>query len=56
MAEAKIIAYNASKRKEMRYIKIAFNIPRYSEQRYLVSLRKFEDLGDVWTCQCGGGV
>jgi len=55
MAEAKIIAYNASKRKEMRYIKIAFNRPRYSEQRYLVSLRKFEDLGDIWTCQCGGG-
>ena len=55
MNEAKIIAMNARRRKEMKYIRIVYSMPKYSDQRYLVSLRRYEDLGDIWTCQCGGG-
>jgi hypothetical protein len=55
MNEAKTIALNARRRKEMKYVRIVYSMPKYSDQRYLVSLRRYEDLGDIWTCQCGGG-
>jgi len=52
--EAKTIALNARRRKEMKYVRIVYCMPKYSDQRYLVSLRRYEDLGSIWTCQCGG--
>jgi hypothetical protein len=54
MSEAKTIALNARRRREMKYIRIVSCMPKYSSQRHLVSLRRYEDLGSIWTCQCGG--
>lgn len=54
LTQAKTIALNARRRSEMKYVRIVYCKPKYSPQRYLVSLRKYEDLGGIWTCQCGG--
>ncbi len=54
MSEAKTIALNARRRKEMKYVRIVYSMPKYSDQ-HLVSFRRYEDLGEIWTCQCGGG-
>ena len=51
LSEAKTIASNARRRKEMKYVRIVYSMPKYSDQKYLVSLRRYEDLGDIWTCQ-----
>lgn len=54
LTQAKTIALNARRRSEMKYVRIVYCKPKYPPQRYLVSLRRYEDLGGIWTCQCGG--
>lgn len=49
--QAEIIKYNASRRKEMKYINITISKPYYNPSRYLVSHRLFEDLGQCWTAK-----
>jgi len=47
--QAQICAKNARLRSEMKYINIVSKKPYYSETRYLVSLKKFSELGSIWT-------
>ena len=47
--EAQICANNAKKRSEMKYINIVSKKPYYNQKRYLVSHKKFSDLGSIWT-------
>ena len=47
--EAQICAKNARLRSEMKYINIVLNKPYYNSERYLVSLKKFSELGSIWT-------
>ena len=46
--QAQICAKNARLRSEMKYINIVSKKPYYN-QRYLVSLKKFSELGSIWT-------
>ena len=47
--QAQICAKNARLRSEMKYINIVSKKPYYNQKRYLVSLKKFSDLGSIWT-------
>lgn len=47
--QAVIIRNSAEKRSEMKYVNICMNKPRYDSKIYLVSSRRFEDLGKIWT-------
>lgn len=47
--EAQICAKNARLRSEMKYVNIVFNKPYYNSERYLVSHKKFRELGSIWT-------
>jgi hypothetical protein len=47
--QAQICAKNAKKRSEMKYINIVSKKPYYNQERYLVSLKKFSELGSIWT-------
>ena len=45
--QAEIIERNARKRPEMKYINININKPK-DTRRVLVSLRHFDEMGDIW--------
>jgi hypothetical protein len=45
--QAQIIYNNALKRSEMKYININMNLPK--GKKYLISLKKFSELGEIWT-------
>ena len=47
--EAIQIEYAAHKRPEMKYINIHTKMPRYNKKNYLISLKKFNELGSIWT-------
>ena len=47
--QAQICAKNACLRSEMKYINIVSKKPYYKQSRYLVSLKKFSELGSIWT-------
>tara|TARA_R100000655_G_scaffold55221_2_gene93278 strand:- start:3210 stop:3668 length:459 start_codon:yes stop_codon:yes gene_type:complete len=47
--EAIQIKYIAHKRPEMKYINIHTKMPNYNHKKYLVSLKKFNELGSIWT-------
>jgi DUF2075 family protein len=47
--QAERIERNAKRRDEMKYINIIVGrCPSYDKRRYVVSLKKYKDLGDVW--------
>jgi hypothetical protein len=46
--QAEIIARNAAKRSEMKYINICINKPRFGAN-VLESWKTFEQLGEIWT-------
>ena len=46
--KAQLIAKNARLRREMKHVNIHFKKPYYNKSRYLMSIEKFEDLGDIW--------
>ena len=48
MEQARIIERNAKKRDEMKYINICFKKPSYNKERYLESLKTWDDLGVIW--------
>jgi hypothetical protein len=47
--QAQICVKNARLRSEMKYINIVRKKPYYNQSRYLVSLKKFSELGSIWT-------
>ena len=47
--EAVQIKYSAHKRPEMKYINIHTKMPIYNKNKYLVSLKMFNELGSIWT-------
>lgn len=52
--QADIIRYNALKRSEMKYVNVVpFKIPYYDKDKYVLSIRAFSELGDVWTNEIG---
>lgn len=52
--QADIIRYNALKRSEMKYVNVVpFKIPYYDKSKYLLSIKRFDELGDVWTNDIG---
>jgi hypothetical protein len=46
--EAETIEINAHRRPEMKHINIVNKLPYYSPERYLLSLKTFEDMGTIW--------
>ena len=47
--QADRVERNAKRRDEMKYINIVVGrCPSYDKRRYLVSLKKYKDLGEVW--------
>lgn len=46
--EAEIVQRNAYKRPEMKYINITRNKPYYSPKGYVISMEKYENLGEIW--------
>lgn len=46
--DAQTIKRNAMKREEMKYISVSSRFPALKSYHYL-SLKKFEDLGEIWT-------
>lgn len=46
--DAEIVQRNAYKRPEMKYINIKREKPYYSPKGYIVSMEKFENLGEIW--------
>jgi hypothetical protein len=46
--DAEIVQRNAYKRPEMKYINISRNKPYYSPKGYVISMEKFENLGEIW--------
>lgn len=49
LEEALQIKQAAAKRREMRFLKIHKKVPIYSSKEYRVDVRKFKDLGSIWT-------
>ena len=47
--QAQIIEKNAKKRSEMIYINITSKKPYYNSKRFVVSERRFDELGEIWT-------
>jgi hypothetical protein len=47
--QAQICAKNARKRGEMKRVSITSRKPQYRLARYLVSYKKFSQLGTIWT-------
>jgi hypothetical protein len=47
--QAEIIEKNAKKRSEMIYINITSKKPYYNSKRFVVSERRFDELGEIWT-------
>ena len=48
MKQAQTIERNAKKRSEMKYINICFKKPNYNKERYLESIKYYNDLGVIW--------
>lgn len=48
LEQAETIERNARKRTEMKHINICFNKPRYSQSRYELSFKNFDELGSIW--------
>lgn len=46
--KAEIIEKNAKKRSEMIYINITSQKPYYDKKRFIVTQRKFDELGTIW--------
>jgi hypothetical protein len=46
--EAEIIEQNAKRRPEMKHINIVDKLPYYSPERYVLSLKTFDELGQIW--------
>ena len=46
--DAEIVQRNAYKRPEMKYINIKREKPYYSPKGYIISMEKFENLGEIW--------
>ena len=46
--DAEIVQRNAYKRPEMKYINIKREKPYYSPKGYIISIEKFENLGEIW--------
>ena len=46
--DAEIIERNAHKRPEMKYINVTSKMPYYSPKGYVVSMEKFENMGEIW--------
>lgn len=46
--DAEIVQRNAYKRPEMKHINIKREKPYYSPKGYVVSMRTFEELGEIW--------
>lgn len=46
--DAEIVQRNAYKRPEMKHINIKREKPYYSPKGYIVSMEKFENLGEIW--------
>ena len=47
--QADQIVAAARRRSEMKYINRVARLPKYPESKYVVSLRKFSELGEIWT-------
>ncbi len=47
--QADQIVAAARRRSEMKYINMVSRLPKYPESKYVVSLRKFSELGEIWT-------
>lgn len=45
---AEIIERNANKRPEMKHVGIKFKKPYYSPKGYIISMEKYENLGEIW--------
>lgn len=47
--QAEIIAKNARKRQEMKYINITTRKPYYNNNKYITTFKQFKELGRIWT-------
>jgi hypothetical protein len=48
LQEAETIEQNAKRRPEMKHINIVDKLPYYSPERYVLSLKTFDELGTIW--------
>ena len=48
MEQARAIERNAKKRNDMKYINIYFTKPCYNKERYVESVRSYDELGVIW--------
>jgi len=48
LQEALTIERNAEKRSEMKYINRTRKMPYYTPSKYVVSLEKYQNLGEMW--------
>ena len=48
MEQARAIERNAKKRDEMKYINICFTNPCYNKERYVESVRSYDELDVIW--------
>jgi len=48
MEQARAIERNAKKCNEMKYINICFTKPCYNKDRYVESVRSYDELGVIW--------
>ena len=47
--QADQIVAAARRRSEMKHISMTTKLPKYSPSKYVVSMRKFDELGEIWT-------
>ena len=50
--QAECIVQNAEKRNEMRGVNFGRKLPYFSPRKYIVSMKTWEQLGDVWKERC----
>jgi len=46
--QAETIERNAKKRDEMKYINITTKKPYYNVNRYIITIKKYDNLGNIW--------
>lgn len=46
--QAETIQNNARKRQEMKYINITTKKPYYNVNRYITTIKKYDNLGNIW--------
>lgn len=46
--QAETIEQNAKKREEMKYINITTKKPYYNTNRYIITIKKYDSLGNIW--------